>query len=205
MGENHPDVELRIPADSAYLAVLRTATAGLAARLDFTLDDIEDLRIAVTRRAPWCCPGAGGLRPDLRVRPRASKLTVAVTAECDSPRPPEPRRVRMDVLAALTNEVAAESRRDKAHGHPGPRHVRPGVGVRRSRLSHRARPDRQMRRQVPQKLFDELRAEGADEAERSRLRDELVRLHLPLVEHFARRFLNRASPSTTCSRSARSG
>ena len=27
--------------------MLRTATAGLAARLDFTLDEIEDLRIAV--------------------------------------------------------------------------------------------------------------------------------------------------------------
>lgn len=40
-------VEVRIPADGAYLAVLRTATAGLAARLDFTLDEIEDLRIAV--------------------------------------------------------------------------------------------------------------------------------------------------------------
>ena len=36
-----------MPAESAYLSVLRTATAGLAARLDFTLDEIEDLRIAV--------------------------------------------------------------------------------------------------------------------------------------------------------------
>ena len=43
-------------------------------------------------------------------------------------------------------------------------------------------------------LFAQLRAEGADEAERSRCRDELVRLHLPLVEHFARRFLNRGEP-----------
>jgi serine/threonine-protein kinase RsbW len=43
-----PDlVTVRIPASGAYLSVLRTATAGLAARLDFTLDDIEDLRIAV--------------------------------------------------------------------------------------------------------------------------------------------------------------
>ncbi|WP_323792579.1 anti-sigma factor [Nocardioides sp.] len=41
------DVELRLPADSAYASVLRTTTAGLAARLDFTIDDIEDLRIAV--------------------------------------------------------------------------------------------------------------------------------------------------------------
>ena len=40
-------VVLRLPAQAAYLSVLRTATAALAARLDFTLDDIEDLRIAV--------------------------------------------------------------------------------------------------------------------------------------------------------------
>ncbi len=40
-------VVLRLPAAGAYLSVLRTATASLAARLPFTLDDIEDLRIAV--------------------------------------------------------------------------------------------------------------------------------------------------------------
>jgi serine/threonine-protein kinase RsbW len=40
-------VLLAVPADGAYLGVLRTAAAGLAARLQFTLDEIEDLRIAV--------------------------------------------------------------------------------------------------------------------------------------------------------------
>ena len=40
-------VVVTVPATSAYLGVLRTATAGLAARLQFTLDAIEDLRIAV--------------------------------------------------------------------------------------------------------------------------------------------------------------
>jgi serine/threonine-protein kinase RsbW len=40
-------VVLRLPAQAAYLSVLRTATAALASRQDFTLDDIEDLRIAV--------------------------------------------------------------------------------------------------------------------------------------------------------------
>jgi serine/threonine-protein kinase RsbW len=53
-------VELRLPADGAYLSVLRTATAGLAARLDFTLDEIEDLRIAVDEACAL-------LLPDLRV------------------------------------------------------------------------------------------------------------------------------------------
>lgn len=49
-------VELRVPATSAYLAVLRTASAGLAARLGFTLDDIEDLRIAVDEACSMVLP-----------------------------------------------------------------------------------------------------------------------------------------------------
>jgi len=40
-------VLLTVPADGGYLGVLRTATAGLTARLHFALDEIEDLRIAV--------------------------------------------------------------------------------------------------------------------------------------------------------------
>src|SRR5690349_22165359 len=38
---------LTVPAEGGYLGVLRTATAGLAARLQYPLDRIEDLRIAV--------------------------------------------------------------------------------------------------------------------------------------------------------------
>ncbi len=43
-------------------------------------------------------------------------------------------------------------------------------------------------------LFAQLGDESSTEAERSHYRDELVHLHLPLVEHFARRFLNRGEP-----------
>ena len=43
-------------------------------------------------------------------------------------------------------------------------------------------------------LFARLNDGTASETERSRYRDELVHLHLPLVEHFARRFLNRGEP-----------
>ncbi len=46
-GSGRDVVTLRLPAVGAYLSVLRTATASLASRLDFTIDDIEDLRIAV--------------------------------------------------------------------------------------------------------------------------------------------------------------
>jgi len=43
-------VTIRMPADGAYLSVLRTATAGLAARLDFTLGD-DRMSIAVSTLA----------------------------------------------------------------------------------------------------------------------------------------------------------
>ena len=43
-------------------------------------------------------------------------------------------------------------------------------------------------------LFAELSDEHSTDAQRSARRDDLVALHLPLVEHFARRFLNRGEP-----------
>lgn len=109
MADRHPDVELRIPADSAFLAVLRTATAGLAARLDFTLDDIEDLRIAVDEACAMVLPQA---RQDSDLTCafdlEATRLTVAVTAECDAPRAPDRKSFAWTVLSALTNEVRAD-------------------------------------------------------------------------------------------------
>ena len=66
--ERQDVVELRLPAESAYLSVLRTATAGLAARLDFTLDEIEDLRIAVDE--------ACGLLLDHQTHPGAELLAA---------------------------------------------------------------------------------------------------------------------------------
>jgi serine/threonine-protein kinase RsbW len=103
-----PDVELKIPADSAYLAVLRTATAGLAARLDFTLDDIEDLRIAVDEACAMVLPQA---RPasDLACAfyLDGTSLVVSVSAECDGPRQPSREGFAWTVLAALTTEVSA--------------------------------------------------------------------------------------------------
>ncbi len=62
--DSRADVELRLPADSAYVSVLRTTSAGLAARLDFTLDDIEDLRMAVGEATALVLPEAEpGLGP----------------------------------------------------------------------------------------------------------------------------------------------
>ena len=49
-------------------------------------------------------------------------------------------------------------------------------------------------RELSHRLFDELSAAGTSEARRVACREDLVRLHLPLVDHCARRFTNRGEP-----------
>lgn len=75
-------VELRVPASSAYLAVLRTAAAGLAARLGFTLDGIEDLRIAVDEACAMVLPLA---TPDASLTCRFELQTDALMVEVSVP------------------------------------------------------------------------------------------------------------------------
>jgi serine/threonine-protein kinase RsbW len=112
--ETHPDVELRIPADSAFLAVLRTATAGLAARLDFTLDDIEDLRIAVDEACAMVLPQAReGSDLTCAFDLGDGALSVAVSAECDDPQQPSRDGFAWTVLAALTSSVRADTEGDR--------------------------------------------------------------------------------------------
>jgi hypothetical protein len=52
-------VRLEVPAHPALLRVARVAVASLAAELPFTLEDIEDVRIAVDELAAAAIDGCG--------------------------------------------------------------------------------------------------------------------------------------------------
>jgi serine/threonine-protein kinase RsbW len=103
---DRPDVELRLPADGAYVSVLRTLTAGLAARLDFTIDDIEDLRIAVGEACALVLPEADPLS-DLtgRFLMAPGRLSVAVAVSASSPAAPDYDSFAWQVLTTLASEA----------------------------------------------------------------------------------------------------
>ena len=106
-------VELRLPADSAYLSVLRTATAGLAARLDFTLDEIEDLRIAVDEACALVLHDARANFPLVcRFTLEADCLQVAVEATTTGGRTPGRDSFAWTVLTALAGDVDASAAGD---------------------------------------------------------------------------------------------
>jgi serine/threonine-protein kinase RsbW len=107
-------VVISMPASSAYLAVLRTATAGLAARLDFTIDEIEDLRIAVDEACamllPQAVPGA-----EITCEFSLESDTIAVSVSVFTQQGEEPSRdtFAWTVLTALTGEVESSTDSDQ--------------------------------------------------------------------------------------------
>ena len=102
-----PDVELRLPVDSAYVSVLRATTVSLAARLDFTIDDIEDLRIAVGEASAMVLPSADeGSDLICRYFMRPGEVSITVSVSSVDPQLPEEDGFAWQVLSALTTDTS---------------------------------------------------------------------------------------------------
>jgi serine/threonine-protein kinase RsbW len=106
--EAQDQVIVRLPAEGAYLSVLRTATAGLAARLDFTLDEIEDLRIAVDEACAMLLGQAvPGASLECGFTLGQDNMTIAVSVPCLAPQQPASDTFAWTVLTALAGGVDA--------------------------------------------------------------------------------------------------
>jgi serine/threonine-protein kinase RsbW len=105
----HAEVRLTIPADGAYIAVPRSVVGHLAARNDFTVDAIDDLRIAVDEACALLLPQAsdGVLECVFAIEPPL--LTVSTTATVPNDWKPDTGSFGWTVLAALVDSAAAES------------------------------------------------------------------------------------------------
>jgi serine/threonine-protein kinase RsbW len=107
-------VEVRIPADVVYVSTLRLTAASLAARCDLTIDDIEDLRLAVDEACALLLPHA---RPDEPLEARfelaAGRLAVETSVRTDDTAEPDRSGFAWTVLGALASSVdvhASDSR-----------------------------------------------------------------------------------------------
>ncbi|MBQ0983926.1 RNA polymerase sigma factor SigF [Streptomyces sp. F63] len=97
---------------------------------------------------------------------------------------PEQQAERADHMDQHQHEQRQEPREEQGRGgHPGREHE----------YAHGEQPDPHDRSGA-RALFVELRGLPEGSPQRAELRDHLVRMHLPLVEHLARRFRNRGEP-----------
>jgi len=109
-------VEIRVPADVAYIATLRLTAASLAARCDLTIDDIEDLRLAVDEACalllPHAAPGTR-LEATFVVRPGELSVTASVTSVDGVESTPDRGGFAWSVLSALASEVDVSGSEDR--------------------------------------------------------------------------------------------
>lgn len=110
--------QLSIPAVGACLVVLRTATASLAARADFTLDDIADLRIAVDEASALlllsAAPGSA-LKCVFPLSPGFMRGTVARLSQL-RPLHTTSARARQQLLGSLPCRTSHSRTSDVARG-----------------------------------------------------------------------------------------
>ena len=189
--------------------MLRTATAGLAARLDFTLDEIEDLRMAVDEACALLLASAvAGTDLTCAFELDRDGLRIAVTVASRDGVLPRRDTFAWTVLTALAGgvdaRVDAENRvtveLHKRRGDPsgggnaggGAANAKPPGGGRAA--GGEAASDRATDRTHARSLFVELAKRPEGDATRTGMRDELVTMHMPLVEYLARRFRNRGEP-----------
>ncbi|RNL65285.1 anti-sigma factor [Nocardioides marmoriginsengisoli] len=110
----HPDAEVRLPAETAYVAVLRMAAAGIAARLDFTLDDVEDLRMAVGEACAMVLADADpGGSLTARFFLGDGRVEVQVSADAKDPAAPDPDSFAWQVLTTTAEDVSAAATADR--------------------------------------------------------------------------------------------
>ena len=111
---DRPVVEMRVPAQVVYVSTLRLAAASLGARCGLTVDDIEDLRLAVDEACALLLPHASA-QTKLDVRFTLGDGTLVVAASVTSSDGAEPDRsgFAWTVLGALASTVDVDREGDQ--------------------------------------------------------------------------------------------
>ncbi|MDP9111824.1 MAG: ATP-binding protein [Candidatus Eremiobacteraeota bacterium] len=90
-------VELRIPSKAEWVAVARLAIAAVANRLTFSIEDIEDVKLAVAEACTNCIQHAeGSTQIEITCETHVEGLTVRVRDFGRGTRPEEIQSRRVD-------------------------------------------------------------------------------------------------------------
>ena len=106
-------VTVEVPADVVYVSTLRLTAAGLAARCELTIDDIEDLRLAVDEACALLLPNAAGDRLSARFELAFGRLDVRVDVKSSPDADVDRVGFAWTVLGALATDVDV----DASDGH----------------------------------------------------------------------------------------
>jgi serine/threonine-protein kinase RsbW len=109
-------VDITVPASGAYVATLRLTAASLAARCDLTVDDIDDLSLAVDEACalllPHAVPGSE-LAAKFTLQSGCIAVATSVHAPHASEASPDRGGFAWSLLSALASEVEVDGTGDQ--------------------------------------------------------------------------------------------
>jgi serine/threonine-protein kinase RsbW len=108
--EGRHEVEVRLPADRDYVAALRAFVTALAAQSALTVDEVEDLQIAVDESCALVLPHAradGQLSVHIELADASVGVVVSVPAGADAV--PDRNGFSWTVLSAVADEMHVTS------------------------------------------------------------------------------------------------
>ena len=101
-------ISLTIPADPAHLAVLRATVGTIAARAHLTIDQVEDVRLAVEEAASTLLTGS----PEeitTSVEAGSEPLSVVMSATTRTPVVMDPDGFSWTILTAMTDDLSLDT------------------------------------------------------------------------------------------------
>jgi serine/threonine-protein kinase RsbW len=108
---DNTQIHLSVPAQPEYVHMVRVVASGVASRLDYPVDQIDDLRIAVAEACAALLTAGAPDTLDLRiaVSDRDMEIELSTDGRVSAWPPPEVENsLAWVVLSALTDEVRFE-------------------------------------------------------------------------------------------------
>lgn len=94
---------IALPADPSYVRTLRFVVGDAAARAGFVVDDIDDIRLAVTE---LCCAVISAQSTAITVETATDRGEIFVSGRVDDPGSAQPE---LDAVAAVVVDVIADA------------------------------------------------------------------------------------------------
>lgn len=117
MEAQHP-IRLTVPAEPSSVRLARLVAAGVAAEAGLSIDDTEDLRIAVSELVALLIEGADEASPDILIAYRGGPGEVQVTGEAsvaEAANGPVDDDLAFEILAVVVDshdfEIEGDTRR----------------------------------------------------------------------------------------------
>jgi serine/threonine-protein kinase RsbW len=107
-------VRLMVPAALEFVRIARLTASGVASRVGFDVDEIEDLRVAVDELSSILVEAAGGDELQLAFTPTTDGIEIEGRTRVTDSRTPDVDELTRQILAAVVDEYGVDTQNGEA-------------------------------------------------------------------------------------------